>query len=79
MNLKKVASFPSRMEANMAGELLAQSNISYIIQSEDMGAFGAGIALPTPFGATILVAEEEEQRAVDILARMIEDNSEDKK
>jgi hypothetical protein len=67
------------MEANMAGELLARSNISYIIQSEDMGAFGAGIALPTPFGTTILVAEEEKQRVVDILAGVIEDNSENKK
>jgi len=60
--------FPSRLEAEMAGEILAGVKIPFIIQSEDIGIFGPG-AVPAPSGAKLLVREEDFQEAEALLPR----------
>ncbi|MFQ5780330.1 MAG: putative signal transducing protein [Nitrospiria bacterium] len=62
--------FPSRMEAEMAGEILKQADIPFLIQSEDIGIFGPG-AVPAPAGARIMVREEDLIDAKAFLARFI--------
>ncbi|MBI3804393.1 MAG: DUF2007 domain-containing protein [Nitrospirae bacterium] len=62
--------FQSRMEAEMAGEILSQAHIPYLIQSEDIGIFGPG-ASPTPAGARLLVHPEDLEEARTRLLGMI--------
>ena len=62
--------FPSRMEAEMAGEILKQAEIPYIIQSEDIGLFGPG-ASPAPAGARLLVREADLDDAKSLLSGLI--------
>ena len=62
--------FPSRMEAEMAGDILKQAEIPCLIQSEDIGIFGPG-AGPTPEGAHLLVPQEDFQEAKILLAGLI--------
>ena len=58
------------MEAEMAGEVLKQAEIPYLIQSEDIGIFGPG-ASPAPAGARLLVPQEDLQDAEILLAGLI--------
>lgn len=62
--------FPSRMEAEMAGEILKQAEIPYLIQSEDIGIFGPG-ASPAPSGARLLVHQEDLQDAKILLSGLV--------
>lgn len=62
--------FPSRMEAEMAGEILKQAEIPYLIQSEDIGIFGPG-AGPAPMGARLMVRQDDLQDAKVLLSGMI--------
>jgi hypothetical protein len=58
--------FPSRVEAEMAADVLRQSKILYIIQSEDKVIAGG----MTPSGASLLVPGDEITRAREVLAGM---------
>jgi hypothetical protein len=69
MDYTKLRTFPSRMEAEMAAELLKKAQIPFIIQSEDTGIFGPG-SMPSPRGARLLVPEETIKRAQDLLKRV---------
>ena len=69
MGYIKLRTFSSRMEAEMAAELLKKAQIPFIIQSEDTGIFGPG-NMPSPRGARVLVPEEDMQRAQDLLKRV---------
>ncbi|MCG3113666.1 MAG: DUF2007 domain-containing protein [Candidatus Manganitrophus sp. SB1] len=62
--------FPSRMEAEMAGEILKQGEIPYLIQSEDIGIFGPG-AGPAPMGARLMVRQDDLQDAKVLLSGLI--------
>lgn len=62
--------FPSRMEAEMAGEILKQAEIPYLIQSEDIGIFGSG-AGPAPMGARLMVRQDDLQDAKVLLSGLI--------
>lgn len=62
--------FPSRMEAEMLGEILGQSDIPYFIQSEDIGLFGPG-AGPSPGGAKLIVRKNDLEEAKTLLTGLI--------
>lgn len=62
--------FPSRMEAEMAGEILKQAEIPYLIQSEDIGIFGPG-AGPAPMGARLMVRQDDLPDAKVLLSGLI--------
>ncbi len=62
--------FPSRIEAEMAGEILKQAEIPYVIQSEDIGIFGPGSS-PAPMGARLMVRSDDFQDAKVLLAGLI--------
>ena len=62
--------FPSRMEAEMAGEILKQAEIPFLIQSDDIGLFGPG-ATPAPAGARLLVREIDLDDAKALLSGLI--------
>lgn len=58
------------MEAEMAGEILKQAEIPYLIQSEDIGIFGPG-AGPAPMGARLMVRQDDLQDAKVLLSGLI--------
>lgn len=62
--------FPSRLEAEMAGEILEKAEIPHLIQSDDIGIFGPG-ATPAPGGAHLLVHPEDLPDARILLAGLI--------
>lgn len=62
--------FPSRMDAEMAGELLKEAEIPFIIQSEDIGLFGPG-ATPAPAGARLMVQKNDLEDARVLLTGLI--------
>ncbi len=62
--------FPSRLEAEMTGEILKQSDIPFLIQSEDIGIFGPG-ASPAPGGARLVVRKADLEAAKSLLAGLI--------
>ena len=66
MGYTKLRTFSSRMEAEMAAELLKKAQIPFIIQSEDTGIFGPG-NMPSPRGARLLVPREDVKRALVLL------------
>lgn len=66
----RLCNFPSRLEAEMLGEILRQAEIPYIIQSEDIGIFGPGAA-PAPGGARIAVREADLEYAKVALSGLI--------
>lgn len=70
MNFVLLHRFPSRIEAEMAGEILKQAEIPYLIQSEDIGIFGPGSS-PAPMGARLMVRQEDFQDAQVLLSGMI--------
>jgi hypothetical protein len=61
--------FPSRIEAEMAADVLGQSKIPCIIKSEDIGMFGTAGGM-TPSGAHLLVPSDEMNRAREVLGGM---------
>lgn len=67
----KLHLFSSRLEAEMLGEILRQSEIPYLIQSEDTGLFGPGVS-PAPGGARLAVRECDLEDARDLLIGLIE-------
>ena len=75
MGYTKLRTFSSRMEAEMAAELLKKAEILFIIQSEDTGIFGPG-NMPSPRGARLLVPREDMKRARDLLKRVFGETKE---
>lgn len=57
------------MEAEMAGEILKEAEIPYLIQSEDIGIFGPG-ASPAP--ARLMVRKGDHGDASILLTGLIE-------
>lgn len=62
--------FPSRIEAEMAGEILKDAEIPCLVQSEDIGLFGPG-AGPAPAGARLMVRKGDIEDAKALLAGLI--------
>ena len=69
MNYTKLMTFSSRLEAEMAAEVLKKAQIPFIIQSEDIGMFGPSSA-PSPRGARLLVPKEDMKIARDLMKRI---------
>jgi hypothetical protein len=69
MTYEKLMTFRTRMEAEMAAEVLGKARIPVIIQAEDIGMFGPSGA-PPPRGARLLVPTEDKKRAQDMLKGM---------
>jgi len=62
--------FPSRLEAEMVGEILKQGKIPFLIQSEDIGIFGPSAA-PAPGGARLAVRQSDHAAAKALLSGLI--------
>lgn len=62
--------FPSRMEAEMIGEILKQAGLPFLIQSEDIGIFGPSAA-PAPGGAGLVVRRTDLDYAKALLSGLI--------
>ncbi len=62
--------FSSRLEAEMFGEILRQSELPFLIQSEDIGIFGPSAA-PAPGGARLVVRKTDLAYAKTLLAGLI--------
>lgn len=58
MELKEVARFSSRLEAEAVGHALDQYSIPFLVQSADVGMFGPGMTGWSPQGASLLVPAE---------------------
>jgi Putative prokaryotic signal transducing protein len=69
MDYERLMTFRTRMEAEMAAEVLEKAQIPFIIQAEDIGMFGPSSA-PPPRGARLLVPREDMQRARGLLKGM---------
>ncbi len=70
MDFVALHDFSSRVEAEMAGEILEQAGIPFLIQSEDIGIFGPGGG-PAPTGAQLLVRLEDLPDATTLLTGLI--------
>lgn len=68
MELRKVARFSSRLEAEAVGNALDQYDIPFLVQSEDIGIFGPGHTGMTPQGAVLLVPAEYEGQVKELLS-----------
>jgi hypothetical protein len=68
MDLVKVASFPSRIEAGIAGGVLESNGITYVIRGDDIGIFGPGHQGASIFGVDLLVGESDVPEARRLLA-----------
>lgn len=67
MDLVLVKNFPDRMYAERARQTLDVEQIPSIIQSMDIGFFGAGAAGGLPAGADLYVPREFSDRARELL------------
>lgn len=67
MRMAKLASFPNRLEAEMAAAVLGSNDIVHAIRGDDVGIFGPGNIGPTVLGVEVWVAEEELEEARRIL------------
>ena len=63
-----VATFPTRLEAEMAAGLLRDADIESLLQGDDVGMFGPGMSGATPQGVRVLVAEGKRDDARRLLA-----------
>ena len=70
MRMAKLASFPNRLEAEMAAAVLNSNDIIYTIRGDDVGIFGPGFIGPTVLGVEVWVAESE----LDEARRILEDS-----
>ena len=62
-----VAEFPAIFQAEMAAEMLTQSDIPAITRAESSGIFGAGYAGTVTGGAKVLVPEDRLDEALEVL------------
>jgi hypothetical protein len=67
LDLVLVKNFPDRMYAERARQTLDVEQIPSIIQSMDIGIFGAGAASSLPAGADLYVPRELSDRARELL------------
>jgi len=69
MELKFVvaASFGTRLEAETIGHALDQHGIPFYVQSEDIGFFGTGGLVRSPFGARLMVPSDRLAEVAELL------------
>lgn len=67
MRMAKLASFPSRLEAEMAAAVLQSHDIAHTIRGDDVGIFGPGHIGRTVLGVEVWVAESDIEEARRIL------------
>ncbi len=63
----EIARFSSRMEAEVYGHALDESEIPFLIQGADIGMFGPGMTGFTPGGVGLLVPEGRLAEVEEIL------------
>lgn len=64
MSWVKLASFPNRVEAGLAGGLLESNSILHTIRGDDVGVFGPGHMWSA---VDLLVREEDLDKALELL------------
>lgn len=67
MGMAKLASFPNRLQAEMAAAVLESNDIAHTVRGDDVGIFGPGHIGPTVLGVEVWVAEEQLEEARRIL------------
>jgi len=70
MSFVELKVFSSRMEAEMAQEVLISAGVPSLIQSDDIAVFGPG-HFGAPMGAKLLVREEDFPWARGLLKGMM--------
>ncbi len=71
MAFRKIARFPSRLEAETVGHALDQYDIPFLVKSDDVGVFGPGMVGRSPTGATLWVAEEHVEQVKELLSCVV--------
>ena len=67
MDFVEIARFSSRLEAETVGHALDQYDIPFLVQSPDIGMFGPGMIGTSPAGASLLVPQNREEEARELL------------
>lgn len=62
-----IASFPSRLEAETVGHALDQYGIPFFVQSEDIGFYGTGGLVHSPFGARLMIPSDRLEEVSELL------------
>lgn len=62
-----IATFRSRLEAELAAGLLRDAGVESLVQGNDVGMFGPGMTGPTPQGVRLLVGKAQEADARRLL------------
>jgi len=73
MEFAEIARFSSRLEAETIGHALDQFDIPFLVQSADVGMFGPGMIGTSPAGAQLLVPEDREAEARELLNCVVSD------
>ena len=73
MEFAEIARFSSRLEAEAVGHALDQFDIPFLVQSADIGMFGPGMIGNSPAGAQLLVPQDREEEARELLNCVVTD------
>ena len=73
MEFTEIARFNSRLEAETVGHALDQFEIPFLVQSADIGMFGPGMIGTSPAGAQLLVPQDRETEARELLNCVVND------
>ncbi len=68
MDLREIARFPSRLEAEAVGHALDPHGIPFLVRADDVGMFGPGMTGWSPQGAALLVPAEHEAEVRRLLS-----------
>lgn len=68
MDLREIARFPSRLEAEAVGHALDAYDIPFLVRSDDVGMFGPGMTGWSPQGAALLVPAHYEAEVRRLLS-----------
>ncbi|MCK5035337.1 MAG: DUF2007 domain-containing protein [Candidatus Sabulitectum sp.] len=73
--IEAVRIFNKRYEAEMAGELLREQGIESMIAADDCGGQLMGLTSLRKVGVKLMVSQEDEEKAVEVLQVLELDNS----
>ena len=73
MEFTEIARFSSRLEAETIGHALDQFDIPFLVQSADIGMFGPGMIGTSPAGAQLLVPQNRQEEARELLNCVVTD------
>ncbi len=75
MAMIPIQNFAGRMQADMAGHLLDDEGIPFLVKSDDIGIYGPGAEGQTVQGATLWAPEERAEEARELLRALMGQDS----